>query len=100
MNDKTPVRIRKSGYRSPTRVTQAVKTKGTLLYPESAEREYASLALKHVRMYGEVLKENLPEILNIFRETREDAKGCRESSRKAIEKAFSKLFDQIAEAGG
>ena len=32
--------------------------------------------MKHVRMVGEVLKENLPEIPDIIRETREDAKDC------------------------
>lgn len=81
MDDKQPIRIRNEAYRSPTRLAQGIKTKGTLLYPDIVEREYASIALRHVRMYGEVLKKYLPEIELILKDTRSDSAEFREDSK-------------------
>lgn len=91
LDDKVSIRIKKEAYRSPTKLPHAVKTIGTLLYPENIEKEYATLCLKHVKMYGEVLKKYLPEIMNILRDTREDSADYHEDS-KILE--FSERFSR------
>lgn len=69
-------------YTARRKPTRGVRTVGTLLYPETAEREYASLALRHVRMYGQVLKKHFPEIEKILSETsRTDSADYHEDAR-------------------
>lgn len=102
MDNKTPILIKKVPPTARAKHHKAVKPEGTLLYPESAEREYSSIALKHVRLYGEVLKDNLPEILNILRETREDSADYHADSRilnfsERFSKTIRKMEKELSE---
>lgn len=103
--DKIPVRTKKSSHTGSTRPRAARKTQGTLLYPDSAEREYVSLALRHARMYGEVLQNNLPEIVKIFRETRMDSENYHEDAKildfsERFSKTIKKMEQELSEKLG
>lgn len=93
MDDKLSIELKKTPFVSPTRPRAAVKTKGTLNYPDISEREYAAIALRHMRFYGEVLKDNLPEILQIIKDTQiEDQKNFHGDENKILQ--FSQRFSR------
>lgn len=103
MNEKIPTQLKNAPDKAPTKVRSRVRAKGTLLYPDSSEREYASLALKHARMYGDLLKEHLPEIETILRETaRTDSKDYHDDAKildfsERFSRTIRKMEKELAE---
>lgn len=102
MADKIPVPVWKNAHRGSSGLTRGKRVQGTLLYPESAEREYASVAMRHANMARDIIKEHLPEIIQIFRESRVDSSEVREDARilsftEHFSKTIRKMERELAE---
>lgn len=105
MDNKIPTPEEKQALTASFGRKKTIKPQGTLLYPDSAEREYVSLAIKHLNMYRDVLKKYLPEIEKSFRQAavenpetyHEDAKilGFSERFSRTIRKMEKELSERL-----